>query len=108
METPASLGKAIDDVFSKHDGMPDVNIYGAHLVGKHGVTRYGERPIVCTIADDTKEMIILENSWVYLKGMQCFVSEHRTISQQNAHCKPYEEKLKNNVKDVPKDGNVDK
>ena len=50
--------------------------------------------------DDTKWRIILENSWVYLKGTQCFVSEDRTISQQNAFPKAYEKKLKNKAKDV--------
>ena len=108
IETPASLGKAIGEFFSMHYGMSDVNVYGAHRVGKHGVTRSGERPIVCTMTDDTKRRIILENSWVYLKGTQCFVSEDRTISQQNARRKAYEERLKNKVKDVPKDGNVGK
>ena len=88
--------------------MSDVNVYGAHQVGKHGVTRSGERPIVCTMTDDTKRQIILENNWVYLKGAQCFVSEDRTISQQNARRKAYEEKLKNKAKDVPKDEKVEK
>ena len=60
------------------------------------------------MTDDTRRQIILENSWVYLKGTQCFVSEDRTISQQNARRKAYEERLKNKVKDVPKDGNVGK
>ena len=105
METPASLGKAIGEFFSLHYGMSDVNVYGAHRVGKHGVTRSGERPIVCTMTDDTKRRIILENSWVYLKGTQCFVSEDRTISQQNDRRKAYEERLKNKVKDLGKDGN---
>ena len=57
------------------------------------------------MADDTKRRIILENSWVYLKGSQCFVSEDRTISQQNDRRKAYEERLKNKVKDLGKDGN---
>ena len=93
METPASLGKTIGEFVSLHYGMSDVNVYGAHRVGKHGVTRSGERPIVCTMADDTKRRIILENSWVYLKGSQCFVSEDHTISQQNDRRKAYEERL---------------
>ena len=106
MQIPASLGMAIGEFFSLHYGMSDVNVYGAHRVGKHGVTRFGERPIVCTMIDDTKRRIILENSWVYLKGTKCFVSEDHTISQQNDHRKTYEEKLKN--KDVGKDGNGSK
>ena len=58
--------------------------------------------------DDTKRRIILENSWVYLKGTQCFVSEDPNISQQNAPRKTYEEKLKFKVKDVLGDlGNRD-
>ena len=64
VETLASLGEAIGEIFSMHYGMSDVNVYGAY-----GVTRSGERPIVCTMTDDTKRRIILENSWVYLKGM---------------------------------------
>ena len=108
METPASLGKAIDEIFSMHYGMSDVNAYGAHQVGKQGVIRSGERPIVCTMTDDTKWRIILENSWVYLKGTQCFVSEDHTMSQENARHKAYEERLKNKVTDVLKDGNVGK
>ena len=89
METPASLRKVISEFLSMHYGMSDVNVYGAHQVGKHGVTRSGEWPIVCGMMDDTKQRIILENSWVYLKSMKCFVSEDRTISQQNAHRKAY-------------------
>ena len=42
METPASFGKAIDEFFSMHYDMSDVNVYGAHRVGKHGVTRFEE------------------------------------------------------------------
>ena len=61
---------------------------------KHGVIRSGERLIVCTMMDDTKRRIILENSWVYRKGTQCFVSEDRTISQQNDHRRAYEERWK--------------
>ena len=62
METPASLGKVIGEFFSMHYGISDVNIYGAQKVRKHGVARSGERPIVCTMTDDTKRRIILENS----------------------------------------------
>ena len=69
---PASLGKAISDFFSLHYGMLDVNVYGAHRVGKHGVARSGERLIVFIMTADTKRRIILENSYVYLKGTQCF------------------------------------
>ena len=47
-----------------------------------------------------------QNSWVYLKGMQCFGGEDWTISQQNARRKAYEGRLKNKVKDVSKYGNV--
>ena len=43
-----------------HYGILDVNIYGAHRVGKHGVTCYGERPIVCTMTDETKWQTILK------------------------------------------------
>ena len=41
LKTPASLGKAIGEFLSLHYGMSDVNVYGAHRVGKHGVTRSG-------------------------------------------------------------------
>ena len=108
METPVSLGKVISEFFSMHSSMSDVNVYGAHRVGKHGVTRSMERPIVCTMTDDTKRRIIFGNSWVYLKGTQCFVSEDCTISQQNSCRKAYEEKLKNKAKDVAKDKKVGK
>ena len=88
--------------------MSDVNVYWSHRVGKHGVARSKERLMVCTMKDDTKQRTILKNSWVYLKGTQCFVSEDRAISQQNARRKAYEEKLKNKAKDVPKDEKVGK
>ena len=45
------------------------------------------------MTNDTKRRIILENSLVYLKGTQCFVSEDHTISQQSARRKAYEERL---------------
>ena len=48
---------------------------------------------------------------MYLKGRHCFVSANFVISQQNAHRKKYEEKLKNKVNkvnDMPKDGMVSK
>ena len=80
-------------------------MYIEHRVGKHGVTRSGESLVVCIMTDYTKRRIILKNSWVYLKGTQCFVSEDRTISQQNDRRKAYEERLKNKVKDLGKDGN---
>ena len=57
--------------------------------------------------DDTKRMIILENSWVYLKGIRCFVSEDR-IASTKCHRNAYGENFKNKVKDVPKEGNVGK
>ena len=62
METPTSLGKAISEFFNMHYGMSDVNVYGAHRVGKHGVTRSRRRPIVYIMMNDTKRRIILENS----------------------------------------------
>ena len=74
-------------------GMLDVNLYGAHQVRKHGLARLRERSIVCTMTDDKKQRIMLKSSWVYLNGMQCFVSEDHTISQQNAYHKACEERL---------------
>ena len=41
----------------------------------------------------TMGSIALENNWVYIRGIQCFVSEDHNISQQKAHSKAYEEKL---------------
>mgnify|MGYP007105631341 CR=1 FL=1 len=77
--------------------MSDVNGYGVHCVA-----HLGERPIVCVMVNNTKRRIILENSWVYLKGTQCFVSEDHVISQKSVCYKGYEEKWKNKVKDVAK------
>mgnify|MGYP006925744394 CR=1 FL=1 len=75
-ETPASLGKVIEEFFSMYHGMLDKNVYGAYQVGIQGVAHSKERPM----ANDTKRLI-LKNTWVYLKSMQCFVSEDCTISQ---------------------------
>ena len=38
----------------------------------------------------------------YISKVKDMKKNTRTISQQNAHRKAYEEKLKNKVKDVPK------
>lgn len=94
METPQSLAIAIEAFFATHFGMSAVMVYGAHRVGKQGVPRSGERPIVCTMADDVKRKIILDNSWIYLKGTGCHVYEDRTLMQQNARRKAYEERNK--------------
>ena len=56
METPTSLKHAIGELFNKYYGM---NIFGAHRVGKQGVSCSGERPTVCTMLDETKRRIIL-------------------------------------------------
>ncbi|MCO5547927.1 hypothetical protein L7F22_001382 [Adiantum nelumboides] len=94
LETPPSLAIAIEGFFNTHFGMSGVTVYGAHRVGKQGAFQSGERPIVCTIVDETKRKIILDNSWVYLKGTGCFVYEDHTLIQQNAHHKAYEERSK--------------
>ncbi|MCO5559623.1 hypothetical protein L7F22_013224 [Adiantum nelumboides] len=94
LETPPSLAIAIEGFFNTHFGMSKVMVYGAHRVGKHGTSRSGERPIVCTMVDETKRKIILDNSWVYLKGTGCFVYEDCTLMQQNARHKAYEERNK--------------
>ena len=75
-------------------------MYGALQVGKPGAIRSGERPIVCSMADETKRKnkIILENSWVYLKGTKCSVCEDRTYMQQEACRKPYENQNKSRKK----------
>ena len=54
METLTYLGKVIGEFFNMHYSMVDVNVHGAHKVGKHNVAHSRERPIVCTMADDTK------------------------------------------------------
>ena len=47
METHASLGKVIGEFFSMYYGpLLDVNVYGAHRVGKYGVAHLGQRHIV--------------------------------------------------------------
>ena len=89
LETPPSLAISIANFFETHFGMSGVMVYGAHRVGKQGALCSGERPIVCTLPDDTKRKIILENSWIYLKGTHCFVCEDRTLMQQNAQRNAY-------------------
>ena len=42
------------------------------------------------------------------QGTQFFLSEDRTTSQQNAHRKAFEEKLKTRIKDVLKEENIGK
>ena len=42
MEIPISLGKVIRGFFNVHYGMLDVNIYGAHQVGKQNMNRCNE------------------------------------------------------------------
>ena len=104
-ETPTSLGHVIGEFFNKYYGM---NIFGAHRVGKQGVSCSGERPTVCTMLDETKRRIILQNSWVYLKGTKFFVCEYHTISQQNGNRKAYEERRKIKIKEGLKDGETHK
>ena len=87
--------------------MSDLNVYGAHLFGKHSGVRSEEWPIACIMMNDTKRRIILKNNGVYLKDMLCVSSEDHTISQQNVCHKAYEVNLKNKVKDVTKDENIE-
>ncbi|RYA44508.1 hypothetical protein DD606_25145, partial [Enterobacter cloacae complex sp. GF14B] len=94
METPQSLAVSIEEFFATHFGMSGIMAYGAHRVGKQGVPRSGERPIVCTMADEVKRKIILDNGWIYLKGTGCNVYEDRTLMQQNVRRKVYEERSK--------------
>lgn len=96
-ETPPSLAIAIEDFFKTHFGMSGITVYGAHRVGKLGAPRSGERPIVCTMVDEIKRRIILDNSWIYLKDTGCFVYEDRTPTQQNARRKAYEARNKKPV-----------
>ena len=91
-ESPTTLATSIEEFFNKHFSMSGIMVYGAHRVGKQGVARSGERPIVCTMIDETKRKIILDSSAIYLKGTGCFVYEDRTLMQQNARRKAYEER----------------
>ena len=59
-ESPPSLAISIEDFFQKQFGMSEITVYGAHRVGKPGAIRSGERPIVCSMADETKRKIIPE------------------------------------------------
>lgn len=93
-ETPPSLAISIEEFFKTHFGMSGITVYGAHRVGKQGAPRTGERPVVCTMVDELKRKIILDNSWIYLKGTGCFVYEDRTLMQQNARRKAYEARNK--------------
>ncbi|MCO5559841.1 hypothetical protein L7F22_013445 [Adiantum nelumboides] len=67
LETPPSLAIANEGFFNTHFGMSKVMVYGAHRVGKQGSSCLGERPIVCTMVDETKQKIILDNSWCLIK-----------------------------------------
>ena len=55
MESHTSLRKAISEIFSMHYGMLNMNVYGAHQVGKHCVALSREMPIVCTMTNDKSE-----------------------------------------------------
>ena len=44
----------------------------------------------------------------YISKVKDMKKNTRTISQQNAHRKAYEEKFKSKAKDVPTDGNIGK
>ena len=105
-ETPTSLATNIEGFLSSHFGMSGIAVYGARRVGKQGAPCSGDRPLVCTMLDESKRSIILDNSWVYLKGTGCFVCEDRTLQQQSARRKAYEERqerLKGTNKPPPKD-----
>lgn len=92
-ETPPSLAITIEEFFKAQFGMSGINVYGAHRVGKPGAPRSScGRSIVCSMADETKRGIILESSWVYLKGTGFSVCEDRTPKQQEACRKAYEER----------------
>ena len=62
MKTLRFLYEVINYFFSTHNGMWNGDAYGAHRVGKHGVACLVERHIVCTMANDTKRWIMLENT----------------------------------------------
>ena len=46
------------------------------------------------MADEAKRRIILDNSWIYLKGTNYYVGEDCTLMQQNAWYKAYKERNK--------------
>ena len=76
-------------------------MYGAHRVGKLGAQRSQERPIVCSMCDETKHRIILDNSWIYLKGTGFYVCEDLTLIQQEAYRKAYESRANKKLNKKP-------
>ena len=94
----------IDEFFSMHYGMSNVDVYGLIL----WCYSFGRK------ANSMKrgwQYKVEDHSWKKLGIPQrytCFVSAYHNISQQNSCHKTYKEKCKNKVKDVPKDGNLGK
>ena len=62
LETLPYLAIVIEDFFKMHFSMSGVMVYRPHRVGKQGAPRSRERPIVCTMPDESKQKIILDNS----------------------------------------------
>lgn len=93
-ETPMSLAGTVEEFLATHFNMTNINVYGAHRVGKPGAPRTRARGIVCTMLDEQKRSIILDNSRVYLKGTPFSVIEDRTPKQQEACRKAYEDRQK--------------
>ena len=84
-ENLLSLAENITKFFEDHFAMRDVIVYAAHRVGKKRQEGKSSRATVCTILDERKRAIILDNSKVYLIGTSFFVTEDRTPQEQELH-----------------------
>ena len=91
-ESTLSLNVAVTNFLADHLGMQDAGVYGAHRVGKKRPD--ASRGVVCTMLDERKRIIILENACFYLKGTEYYVTEDRTPTQQAERRKAYEERIR--------------
>ena len=105
-ETTPSLATELKDFFHTYFGMSGIKVYGAHRVGKSGASRSTHRAIVCSMVDDSKRNIILENSRFYLKDTTFSVYADRTIKQQEASRKAYEERMAKKKPPITKEDNA--
>ena len=64
------LVENITKFFNGHFAMRHVIVYAAHRVGKKQLEGMSSLVIVCTVLDERKRAIILDNSKVYLKKGQ--------------------------------------
>lgn len=86
--------------------MSGIKVYGAHQVGKLGASRSTHHAIVCSMVDDSKRNIVLENSHFYLKGTTFSVYADHTIKQQEARQKAFEERMAKKKPLVVKEDNT--